>query len=156
MPFPTEEPSPWACSWVLSLFPEKGSSLEKIYLRRGEGRRRLVNETELEAALQERGFVSIKPEKLSVREQAGLLSSARCVVAPHGAALTNLIFAPRGARLLELFHPQYKNRYYVSVAAACGHHYASVDGQAVECPGSRELEYSVDVAAVVRMIGEAI
>lgn len=154
MPFPPEEVAPWACAWVRSLFPGKVAGPEKIYLQRGDGRRRLVNETELEAALSSRGFVSVRPERLSVSEQAKLLSSARCVVAPHGAALTNLIFAPPGALLVELFHPQHKNRCYVNLARACGHRYAGLDGHSTSRPGDRTLDYSIDVASVMGLIGE--
>jgi capsular polysaccharide biosynthesis protein len=152
MPFPLEEVSAWACAYVRSLFPEKATGPEKIYLRRGAGRRQLTNETELESALKNLGFVSIQPDQLSVAEQASQLSSARCVVAPHGAALTNLLFAPPGALLLELFHPQHKNRCYVNLAAACGHRYASLDGLPTNQTGDKELEYHVDVPAVLQVI----
>ena len=151
MPFPVEEISPWACKYLRSLFPESGAGPEKIYLRRGAGRRRLVNEAELEAALARMGFVSVEPERLTVAEQAKLLSSARSVVAPHGAALTNLVFAPRGALLMELFHPEHKNRCYINLAAACGHRYVALDGKAGKATGGT-LEYSVDIAAVEREV----
>ena len=155
MPFPAEEVPAWACAWLRSLFPEKCSGPEKIYLSRPEvGRRRLVNQAELRTALEARGFVTLQPEQLSVAEQAGLLSSARCVVAPHGAALTNLIFAPPGALLLELFHPQHKNRCYVNLASACGHCYASLDGHVIQSGDVRRLEYKINVADVMRMISE--
>jgi capsular polysaccharide biosynthesis protein len=154
MPFPLEKVAPWVCAWLRSLFPEKISGPEKIYLsRRGAGGRQLVNEAELQTALEARGFVSLQPEKLSVAEQAKLLSSARCVVAPHGAALTNLVFAPPGALLFELFHPQHKNNCYVNLAAACGLRYASLDGRATNRAADRRLEYEIDVPAVLRTLG---
>ena len=152
MPFPVTEVPAWLCDYVRSLFPETDSGPEKIYLRRGAGRRRLVNEAELEAALVKMGFISADPTGLTVAEQAKLLSSARVVVAPHGAALTNLIFAPPGALLFELFHPQHKNPSYVTLAAACGHRYAFLDGRALSGDNSRQLDYSIDVPAVVQML----
>ena len=87
-------------------------------------------------------------------EQAQLLGAARRVVAPHGGALTNLVFAAPGALLLELFHPQHKNRCYVNLAAACGHRYASLDGRAIQHADARRLEYVVDVSAVLRVLAE--
>jgi hypothetical protein len=154
MPFPVEAVPAWACVWLRTLFPEKISGPEKIYLsRRGAGGRRLINEAELQMALETRGFVSLQPEKLSVAEQAKLLSSARCVVAPHGAALTNLVFAPPGALLFELFHPQHKNNCYVNLAAAGGQRYASLDGTAINHVGDQKLEYAVDVSAVLETLG---
>lgn len=151
MPFPVEAVAPWTCAYLRSLFPEESRGPEKIYLRRGSGRRRLVNETALEATLTKIGFISLEPERLTVAEQAKLLSSVRAVVAPHGAALTNLAFAPPGALLVELFHPNHKNRCYVNLAAACGHRYLGLDGKAEEAAG-RRLEYSVDIAAVEREV----
>jgi capsular polysaccharide biosynthesis protein len=152
MPFPVEDVAPWLCPYLRSLFPETVSSPEKVYLRRGTGRRRLVNEGELQAALQERGFVSVEPQHLTVAEQAKLLGRARCVVAPHGAALTNIIFAPSGALVLELFHPGHKNRGIVTLAAACDHRYTCLDGHALSRDNRRQLDYSIDVPAVAKMI----
>lgn len=156
MPFPVEEVSAWACTWVRSLFPEKTSGPERIYLRRGAGRRHVVNEAELESALRLRGFVLVEPDQLTVADQSKLLGSARHVIAPHGAALTNLVFAPPGAFLVELFHPQHKNRCYVNLAAACGHRYASVEGRATNHIGARRLEYKVDISAVTSLIDERV
>jgi capsular polysaccharide biosynthesis protein len=155
MPFPMEQVAPWVCQWLRSLVAAKASGPERIYLsRRGAETRRLVNEDELRGALALRGFVTFQAEKLSVAEQAQLLSSARMVVAPHGAALTNLVFAPPGAWLLELFHPTHKNRCYVNLAAVCGHQYASLDGEAVPGGCPQRLEYTVDVPVVTRMVDQ--
>jgi len=155
MPFPVEKVAPWVCAWVRSLFPEKGSGPEKLYLsRRGACRRPLVDELALENALSSRGFAIVHTDQMSVLEQVQLFSSARFVVAPHGAALTNMIFAPAGAKMLELFHPQHKNRCYVNLARACGHWYAGLDGEATCAVKARLLGYEMNVSAVVEMIEE--
>jgi hypothetical protein len=155
MPFILEEIPPWVCVWVRSLFPGQADGPDKIYLRRGPGRRRLVNEAELETELQKRGFVSVQPDRLSVAEQAKILSSARSVVAPHGAALTNMVFAPTGALLLDLFHPGHKNRCLINLAGSCGHRYLSLDGRSTNQAGDRQLEYSVDIPAALKMLETA-
>ncbi len=153
MGFPLEEVTPWACEWVRSLFPEKISGPGKIYLtRRGAGRRRLVNESEIETILVSRGFTIIQPEQLSVAEQAGIFRSSRWVVAPHGAALTNVVFMEPGGSVVELFHPRHKNRCYVNLAAVGGHRYASLDGYITNNTGDRQLEYRIDVASVLEIL----
>jgi hypothetical protein len=153
MPFPTEEVSGWVCEWLRSLVPAGTSGPEKLFLsRRGVSGRQLANEAELQAALTARGFVPVQLETLSVVEQARLLGSARCVVAPHGAALTNVVFAPPGTLLVELFHPQHKNRCYANLAAACGHRYASLDGRAIPHDDTKRLENTVDVSTVMKLI----
>ncbi|HEV2330865.1 MAG TPA: glycosyltransferase family 61 protein [Verrucomicrobiae bacterium] len=142
----------WSCSYVRSLFPKRASGPENIYLRRGPGRRQLVNEAELEAALAKIGFVSIEPGRQTATEQAGFLSSARCVVAPHGAALTNIIFAPCGALIVELLHPQYRWGCYPYLAKTCGHRCVGLEGKMINRANDSKLKYSVDVSAVLEAL----
>jgi capsular polysaccharide biosynthesis protein len=70
--------------------------------RRDAVRRVIVNEQELADALQSLGFRVIVPSELTAREQIEAFSSSRVIVAAHGAALANLVFAPAGAFVIEL------------------------------------------------------
>jgi capsular polysaccharide biosynthesis protein len=158
MPYPLWQIPPWVCDWVRSLFPERGGGPEKIYLsRRGTQRRRLVNEAELEAALESRGFFCAQPEKLSVAGQAKLFGSAKFVVSPHGAGLANLVFTPPGALLVELFHPDNQNQTYRNLAAACGLRYAGYVGRRTRelaHHDDRRAEFEIDVTAVLQILAE--
>jgi hypothetical protein len=161
MPFPHRQVSAWVCAWVRSLFPNDGSGPEKIFISRGgRSRRRLANEAELETRLHREGFISIQPERFSVAEQARLFSSAKCVVAAHGAGLVNMVFAPANALLVELFHPDYIRPTYESLAASAGLRYAAMIGHCRSRPGTAEKhseyesEFEIDVSAVVRTIAE--
>lgn len=162
MPFPCRRVSAWVCAWVRSLFPNKGSGPEKIFISRGgRRRRRLVNEAELEARLQREGFVSIQPERFSVAEQARLFSSAKCVVASHGAGLVNMVFAPANALLVELFHPDHIRPTYKNMAATTGLRRAAVVGHSRNRPETArkklseyDSEFEIDISAVVRSIAE--
>lgn len=81
--------------------PESASHL--IYVsRRDSPRRVLLNEQDLFARLSPRGFDLVVPGELSVVEQIRAFSGARLIVAAHGAALTNIIFAPRDAAIVEI------------------------------------------------------
>jgi len=64
--------------------------------------RRLVNQAECIEYAARYGFETVSMDGLSVAEEAKLFASAECIIAPHGAALTNLLFATPGARVLEL------------------------------------------------------
>jgi capsular polysaccharide biosynthesis protein len=158
MPFPQWEVATWACQWLATVYGKHSSHApERVYIsRRAAWRRRLVNEAALEAELACRGFAVAQPEQFSVTEQARLFSRARCVVAPHGAGLTNLVFAPPGATMLELFHPAHKFPCYQHLAAACGHYYASLDGVACQSVNNRNPDYEVNIPAVLQAVTKMI
>jgi len=99
---------------------------DRIYLRRGlHSSRPLDEELRLEHALQIRGFVVIDAAVLPLELCISIFASASWVVAPHGAALTNLVFASPGTKVLELL-PGSLDTYghYALISAALGlqHH----------------------------------
>jgi capsular polysaccharide biosynthesis protein len=55
--------------------------------------------------LSARGFDVVDPSALSVAEQIATFASASLIVATHGAALANLVFASPGSTVVELFPP---------------------------------------------------
>ncbi|HWD53449.1 MAG TPA: glycosyltransferase family 61 protein [Acidimicrobiales bacterium] len=76
-----------------------------IYVTRGTSanNRRVTNEPELVAMLSARDFQAIDPGQMSVRDQIRAFAEASIIVAPHGAALANLVFASPGSSVIELF-----------------------------------------------------
>lgn len=76
----------------------------RLYISRAKAAiRRLRNEGELLDALSPFGFTVVDPGSFSLKEQVVLFSRARIIVAPHGAALTNLLFGSASLRLVEIF-----------------------------------------------------
>ncbi|MEC3861684.1 glycosyltransferase 61 family protein [Mesobacterium sp. TK19101] len=74
-----------------------------VYLsRRGYSGRILVEEAQIEAALSGRGVDVIRPEKLSPDQQRAQVAGRDVLIGPSGAALANMIFLPRGARVIEI------------------------------------------------------
>jgi capsular polysaccharide biosynthesis protein len=113
----------WAIDWLRDRYgaPSADDAPRRVYLARGVGvRRRVVNEAELVAHLERRGFVTVSTIGRTIREQAALVGSAECIVAPLGAALGNLIFAPRTAQVIELAGKNFTRDTYRSVAATLG------------------------------------
>jgi capsular polysaccharide biosynthesis protein len=150
MPFPKWEVAAWACEWVSSLFTERNAhSPERIYIsRRSAKKRRLVNEAELESQLAARGFQVVQAELLPVAGQSALFRRARCVVAPHGAGLTNLIFSPKGTQFIELFPPQYKKPpCFQNLASACSLGYTRITGRAVN-----DSDYEMEIPEVLKTV----
>jgi capsular polysaccharide biosynthesis protein len=77
-------------------------SPRRVYLSRSgvAGSRRIRNEPEVEGFLAKRGFAIVRPETLSVDEQARLAAGAEVIVGPYGANLANLVFAERATRVV--------------------------------------------------------
>ncbi|HTO50092.1 MAG TPA: glycosyltransferase family 61 protein [Burkholderiales bacterium] len=73
--------------------------------RRDSTLRVMHNEADLEQALKPLGFTTFVAGEAPVTEQIRAFSRARVIVGAHGAGLTNLIFAPPGAFVLEIATP---------------------------------------------------
>jgi capsular polysaccharide biosynthesis protein len=93
----------WIRAKFAHLLTAPADASEQIYLsRRDSDLRRLLNDAELAEALTAEGFLTVVASELSVSDQIQLFSRIRTIVAPHGAGMTNLIFAPRGALVVEI------------------------------------------------------
>ena len=76
-----------------------------MIMRRRAGRRTIVNQHQLLRALAPLGFQPVWLERLPLSEQIKLFFQAECVVGPHGAGLTNLLFCRPGTVAVELGTP---------------------------------------------------
>jgi capsular polysaccharide biosynthesis protein len=105
------------------LLPFKtAGSAKRIYLSR-RGRRRCLNEYEVEVLLKKHGFLVVEDNSRSLSEQIGLFYDADYIIAPHGAALTNLLWCRPGAHVLEFFNASYQADYYRHLSEYGGLHY---------------------------------
>lgn len=141
--------------WIDPLLPQwlrqrlvrqPGPARRKLYLSRaGTGRRRVVNEAEVLALLAALGYEEVHCDHLGVAQQVELFAQASHLVAPTGAALTNMVYAPPGCSVVSFY-----NRvsvaggmalYFDALARACGHEFAQVDCKPV---GVNEVERPAD------------
>jgi capsular polysaccharide biosynthesis protein len=105
-----EKNPPWVVEFLrsrlLSQVPDRGHR-RPVYITRSAGshNRAVANEDELVRMLSARGFDVVDPSALSVAEQIATFASASLIVASHGAALANLVFASPGSTVVELFPP---------------------------------------------------
>lgn len=105
----------------------------RIYVERGSAKtRRILNEPEVLEMLKKYGFVPVKLEGKTVAEQARLFANAEIIVGTHGAALTNLIFAHEGTKVLEIFPYGLQETSYFTAAthAKLDYYYLIGDGAA--------------------------
>ena len=97
------------------------SAPKRLYISRlGSLKRVLVNEAELEAALEARGFAIVRPEILSIRDQIALFHRAETIVAPAGAALANVLFCAPGVTLIEIQPSNFTGVWVRNIALLAG------------------------------------
>jgi hypothetical protein len=115
---------PWVVNWLRRRLPSRTSreTARRLYLTRGDkpNTRRYVQEPQLWPWLEERGFVRLDAGKFSVQEQIDIFAGAEVVIAPHGAALTNITFSRPGTRVLEMFASSYVHLGLWTIADAVG------------------------------------
>jgi hypothetical protein len=112
VPYRTKGDAVSAPSWMCdALWSELGRGLvnraggRKIYVsRKDASRRRMINEAQMTESLKSLGFEVRQLEGMTIAEQQELFGSARVVVAEHGAALTNIVWCPPNATVVDI-HP---------------------------------------------------
>lgn len=119
----------------------------RLYVSRADAEdRRVQNEDALLEALKDYGFERIVPSEHTFAEQVRRFADAEVVLGPHGAGLTNVIFAPE-TTLVELFG-SYQNACFFALARGMGHEYASVACR----PAGSDLV--ADVSAIDSLVQE--
>ena len=104
----------------------------KVYISRSaRGSRNIANEPDMIEALQSRGFTKVEFERLTVVQQAELMSRAEIVVGVHGAGFTNLTFCKPGTRVIEIFG-DYIVPCYWALSAVAGLEYAQFMAKSVD------------------------
>lgn len=141
--------APWAIRFLRELFGVTGTPELRLYISRSDAlKRRVSDESELVDRLQQHGFESVVLSGMSVADQAALFASAAIVVAPHGAGMTNIVFATPGIHVIELFYPSWVKGSYYMLAHQCGHRYRFTVG--IE---QKSGDCSIAAETVVQAVG---
>lgn len=122
---------------VARLVGEGQRGPERIYFSRADvpsHRRAIRNESEVERLLSAHGFDIVRNDPARPWRQIQRSRDARIMIGQHGAALTNVMFLPPGAELIELRHPGPHWDIYQRLANMFGVRYSSQICQAAE-PG---------------------
>ena len=121
----------------------------KLYIPR-LSKRVVLNEKDLLGLLE--GFEVFDPGQHSFAKQIKMFSEAEMIVGAHGAGLTNLLFAPEGCRVLELFPGMGGTPAYFCLANALNHDYDLIMAEGPSPPpGEREandLSFTVPLEQV--------
>ena len=91
---------------------------------------------------------------MTVASQARLFANATAIIGVHGAALTNLLFAQPGTKVIELFPPSAQEPGMFTAATHSDLDYYYLLGE----PGNQDRKFDVRInieklAALLRMAG---
>jgi len=79
---------------------------------------------------------------MSVKDQAAAFAHAELIVAPHGGALTNLIFCRPGTKVVELLSSNYPNPCYRNLCGVAKLPYIGIIGNSQKSETTSDLSDS--------------
>jgi hypothetical protein len=121
-------PDPLGVDWLRSRFRPGDSAIDpdlRIWIDRSANRRSCVNASEVNRWFKQAGWRVVDPGRLSLAEQLTLFSSASKVAGIHGAALTNCLWLPEGAEVLEIMPSRRRNGCYAGIALCAGQRHST-------------------------------
>ena len=119
----------WVCAFLREALPPKieAAFSPYVYLSRSDApARHVLNEAEVETFLHAHGFQTHVLSHYSFDQQMALFAGAQAVVAPTGAGLANLVFAPAGTPVIELFPKHFTVVEYPELCHRLGLHHQFV------------------------------
>jgi capsular polysaccharide biosynthesis protein len=95
---------------------------KRLYLsrRKVDAGRKILNESRLESLLSEFGISYCDPGEMTIDEQIEAFKDAELIVAPQGAALSNLIFCPRQTVVVGITSSNHHSECFTTIAAVIG------------------------------------
>jgi capsular polysaccharide biosynthesis protein len=119
--------------------PKSALAGRRIFLSRADTRNRpMTNEAALRDELAAQGFAIVTAGTLSAQEQIALFRDAALIVGPHGAAMTNLLFAPQGEDgpiVVELHQENFLGAAFLKICQVKRLHYTAIVSRMVD-PGA--------------------
>lgn len=138
------EPTPGTLTWLRDTITEKVNSNNRdgqwIYISRQNTSRgrRVFNFSEIRPVLDRNNIKEIYCEDLTLKEQVRLFASVDGIIGPHGAGLTNMVYA-KDISVIELFNGYVRMPYYV-LSSLCNHEYVSYSGKPVHEVNKKERD----------------
>jgi hypothetical protein len=124
------DPIPAECRWLRDRMRQgidtSADTPARIYISREDATARKVrNADEVGAVLDTHGFETYVLSELTVAEQIRLFANADCVVSPHGAGLTNVVYSD-DVSIVELFGDE-RVATFARLATMLDHDYRNLD-----------------------------
>ncbi len=116
---------------------------KKVFISRNDShQRRMINEDQIFALFEQKGFKRYRMSNLSFAQQLALFYNADYIVAAHGSALTNLIFCQPHTKVIEIFQNQFDSGFW-QLSQQLGLDHTCLKTQDLQ-PGSWKVDTFVD------------
>ena len=152
----------WLRNRLGKLIEPAAQARDLLFISRRDAKNHaLLNEAEIERELARRGFRTTVLSEMSFADQVRSFSRARAIVGPHGAGLTNLIFAPPGAAVVEITNTKlYPHDDFRCIAAEMGQKFFDIVSDWYPDVQRSEYyfkhDYYVDVSAVLKTVDKIL
>ena len=142
---------------IASAFTSKTCKFpQNIYIsRKDSGIRKIKNEDEVISFISKKGYRIINNSLLSIEDQILMYKTAKNIVAPHGAGLTNLAYSLENISVTELFS---ENRYpvvYINLCSQKNCTYSATVNKASQ-PGYPDSPYTIDIKLLEQALEEPL
>jgi capsular polysaccharide biosynthesis protein len=129
----------------------------KIFIKRpSDSFRPLLNQESLERVLLAQGFVLIRPEQITFRDQVRFFSSASHIVMESGAAMTSMIFCKPRTRILELQPGDGEGGFWQSFCEVLNLQHFQITGSPKQFKGGklRNLGYEINLETFTHVLDD--
>lgn len=136
--------------------PTKG--FRKIYISRQNTQiKRIDNENQVIQILKKYGFEIIYPEKLAFEEQIKIFSEAEYIMGATGAAFTNIIYAPKNAKVVSIIPKEFNGCLYPTICGILGIKTIFLDAKVVIKGPTRAVDiFNLDISYLEDFINKYI
>ncbi|MEI3855662.1 MULTISPECIES: glycosyltransferase family 61 protein [unclassified Ensifer] len=123
--------------------PGRGS--RRVYVSRQGTPRNLVGADAIEGELERRGFAIVNPGLMTFEQQIAAFKDAEIVAGVMGAGMTNIVFARRGAKILNITPAAMPDTFFYFLSVHKKHEYCELRGPNVQSHGSWDVPFSVSL-----------
>ena len=130
------EMSEWLRSKLFNL--DNNAAPKKIFISREKARyRNTINEEEVFAILEKKGFVKFNLDEPSIKSQANFFKNAEYIVGSHGAGFSNMIYSPNCKLVVDIIHENHPQDCFYNLANVF-----DIDYYYFQCKGTGKNSYA--------------
>ncbi|TCL93128.1 uncharacterized protein DUF563 [Rhizobium sp. PP-WC-2G-219] len=130
-----------------------GEEPRKIFVSRAGAPRNIGNEADIHRLVTEHGFEILHPGKLNLTEQVHKFKNASCVMGVMGAGMTNIMFAPSTARIINLAPATMPDTFFYFIATLRKQEYVEIRGNNRESGDTWDQEFTIPLGRILQSLG---